>query len=989
MVRPHVVARTLRRRILHPLVLLAAAWVLSGCSRSEATSNVTPFVGTWSYRWGDSPRLPNGELAWTRSDDGLAWPSMSSWGTPPGRNQNQFLWMRTQIPNTGNVGPILYVRGVDQIFEAYLDGALVYRFGSFEGPNALRFLGYKSHYLPLGDHAGGKTLTLRIHSTHVNIGLFGETLIGAPMALVTTEVQRDIPKLAMGIVTLSIGVFALVLFLVRRKERGYLQYGLLALAMGVYFTAVSPSRQMIVDAPLGWLYIELFSLYLLGGFLAAYVEEILGAGFLGMVRWLKRAFFVYTGLAAFLVATGLVPILKTLLPNQIMLLVASLVLTTHAVHSAWLGRQNARIFMVGFAAAASAGVYDLLGAIGILSRANLPIGHFGFFVFTVAMGLIWAGRFLEVQDRVRQYSTVLGLSLASARVLEPGQQARVALDELLRLLKANRAFLFLTEPEGTERAGKLELRAVREAVDRPLKDQALSLAGATFRADILERVRLERKPLIVSEASGHRRNAMAAPLLVRNELVGALYLESGENRRPFNEADLAVLLGLGTQLSITIVTTRAVRLEVQTAIQQNRLEKQDALLAAASRMAKGDIETPIVVEENSEWADLGHALDAMRRDVGAKIKMLESKNAEVQVLNDELKRKIEERTMTLLSALLDESARPARPVLSAGSMIGDRYRIVRRLGAGAMGVVYSVERVTDGKTLAIKWLTEVKDKPSMARFIREAHILSRLDHPNLVSIVDVDATASGHLYLVMEYFAGQTLDKFQGKPVGWNLSVLRQIADGLAAVHDRGVVHRDLKPGNVLIAVDDAGQPRVKLVDFGISTLSSDEDAPAAQNEQKISSNPLDDESETLILGQRPVVGSTKIVGSDKFTVTQAGAFMGTPLYMAPELAPSLRAGKPVRPTSDMFSFGVIAYELYTGAQPFALPPIYHLLKHGRLDKPMGLRRIAGLSIGTMGLFERCLAQNPDDRPTAREIAEVIRAELLGGRVSNKPPKTA
>ena len=199
-------------------------------------------------------------------------------------------------------------------------------------------------------------------------------------------------------------------------------------------------------------------------------------------------------------------------------------------------------------------------------------------------------------------------------------------------------------------------------------------------------------------------------------------------------------------------------------------------------------------------------------------------------------------------------------------------------------------------------------------------------------------------------------------------------------------MHRDLKPGNVLIAADNNEQPCVKLVDFGISTLSSAADSSAAPKEAAAPLNPLDDESETLIMGENPILVPAKATESDKFTVTQAGAFMGTPLYMAPELAPSLRAGKPVRSTSDMFSFGVIAYELLTGERPFAIPPIYHLLKHGRLDKPMGLRRIAGLSIGMMGLFERCLVQDPNERPTAREIADAIRGEVGGRRGGKRQP---
>lgn len=953
-----------------------ACLLLPGCGKTQGASDVVPFDGAWAYRWGESPRLSDGTLAWVRpDDDGGAWQSMPGLGSPPGRDGNQFLWVRTKISNTKVADPVLYVRGVDQIFEAYIDGQPVYHFGAFEGPEALKFLGYKAHYVPLGKQPEGKTLTLRIHSNHVNIGLFGETLVGPQLNLVTEVTRRDLPTLAMGIITLSIGSFVLFLFLARRQERGYLNYGLLALTTGAYFISVSPSRQLIIDAPLGWLHAELFSLYFMGGFLVTYVEQLFGSGYGGMIRWLKRALFGYAALAVAVVAIGVVPVLQTLLPNQILLLLASLVLSIHIARVAWQGLSDARTFAVGLITVLGAGAYDLLGALGILSRANLPIGHLGFFVFNLAMGLILARRFVQVQDRLGQYSTVLGLSLASARVLEPGQQAQVALDELLRLLKARRALLFLVEPEGSERAGQLELRAAREVhagMSVPMKQTE---EASALRWEVIKCVQAERKPLITSTIENKtRRNAMAAPLVVRDELVGVLYLEGAGDRQPFDEADLSILLGLGTQLSITIVTTRAVRLELQTAIQKNRLEKQDALLAAASRMAKGDIETPIVVDADSELADLGLALDEMRQDVRSKIQMLEAKNTEVQVLNDELRRKIEDRTLTLLSSLVGETNQNPLPRLQPGAKIGNRYQIGKKLGAGAMGVVYAAERTSDGKPLAIKLLMEVKDKPSIARFIREAHILARLGHPNLVSIFDVDITPEGQLYLVMEFFDGQTLDKHKNKPVAWSLFVLQQIAEGLDAVHASGVVHRDLKPANVLVALDSHGQPRVKLVDFGVSTLVRE----GGTNEPAVR-EPLvsyGDEKETAIIAPPNAAACKTPSGSEKFQLTQTGALVGTPIYMAPELAPSQRKTHDVRPSSDLFSVGVVAYEMLTGTRPFAVPPVFLFAANARLDLPLGLRDVPGLSRQLVKTLERCLSHRPDDRPSARELAEILSSEL-------------
>lgn len=957
-------------------ILIANLLALSGCAQPGTDANASPqvssYAGAWQYRWGDSPRGQDGDgtLVWTAADDSPQWQDLPNMGSPPGRDARTSVWLRTRLVFQDIDEPTLYLRGVDQIFEAYLDGTLVYRFGEFEGPNAHRFLGYKAHYIPLGDAARGKTLTLRIYSDHVNIGLFGEPLIGTRADLLTTVTRRDLPTLAMGCIMVSIGTFVFLLFLARRKERGYLTYSLLALTLGAYFTSSSPTRQLIADAPLAWVHAELFFLYLTGGMLTAYVGHVFGRGWRGLIRWLEIAFFAYAALATFLVATGLVPVLKTLLPNQILLLLAVCVLTVRVIRGVYSGSPDARIFSVGFLAASGAGTYDVLGAMGVLSRTNLPVGHIGIFVFTLAMGLILARRFLEVQERLGQYSTVLGLSLASARVLEPGQQAQIALGELLRLLKGKRALLFLAKSEGSERPGELELRAMRDVSQQAggQREVSQSLEGLSLRMDVLEKVRSTQKPLVTSQSGTKRRSAMAAPLLIRDELVGVVYLEADDSRRAFDDADLAVLLGLGTQLSITIVTTRAVRLELQSALQKGRIERQSALLDAASRMAKGDVETPIVVDPDSDLVDLGRALDEMRCDVRAKIQMLEARNIDVQVLNDELRRKIEERTMKLLMALMAEDAKPPPALRKQGTMIGDRYRIERKLGQGAMGVVYDVERTTDGRHLAIKLLTEVKDKPSVARFIREANILARLDHPNLVSIFDVDVTPDGQLFIVMELFAGKTLEKYKDQDVPWSLCALAQIVEGLAAVHASGVVHRDLKPSNVLVALASNGQPEIKLADFGVSTLQGYDktvDAPANTPNEA-----LGDDEKTVILDKDK--NKVQVAQHSSFDVTKSGALVGTPSYMAPELG---RRGHVVRPSSDLFGVGIMAYELLTKERPFHMPPVFLAATGRPLECPPGLRTVAGLSPAFVTLFERCLSSDPDARPTAMELVEEFHRE--------------
>jgi serine/threonine-protein kinase len=282
-----------------------------------------------------------------------------------------------------------------------------------------------------------------------------------------------------------------------------------------------------------------------------------------------------------------------------------------------------------------------------------------------------------------------------------------------------------------------------------------------------------------------------------------------------------------------------------------------------------------------------------------------------------------------------------------------------------MGVVYEVERTRDHRRLATKVLSGKSDKVAMARFVREAQILARLDHPNLISIVDVDVTGAGLLYLVMELFAGHTLLRHQEHfgDARWCLSALRQIAEGLAAVHASGVVHRDLKPSNVLVALGKDGLPRVKLADFGISTLAGDRAPFEAQRTDRHS---VPDDVETVELSRTP---------SGRVDVTRTGVVLGTPSYMGPELA---RATKTTRAASDIFSLGVMAYEILTCERAFPAPPIFLVAQGEPLPRPLGLRTVRGLAPEISVLFERCLTEDPDLRPTARNIADTLSDAGIG-----------
>ena len=220
-----------------------------------------------------------------------------------------------------------------------------------------------------------------------------------------------------------------------------------------------------------------------------------------------------------------------------------------------------------------------------------------------------------------------------------------------------------------------------------------------------------------------------------------------------------------------------------------------------------------------------------------------------------------------------------------GTVINDRYKILEIVGTGGMGSVYLAEHEILRKKVAIKILhyEQSRRKDTVERFKREAIAASNIGQDNIVDVTDFGYTEEGNAYFVMEYVEGRSLaDVIKEKhvlPLEFAVSVASQIAIALYAAHGKGIIHRDLKPENILLTTKDGNYPFVKIVDFGISKILQDDVKP-------------DERLRTL---------------------TKSGAIFGTPEYMSPEQA----AGNSVEPASDIYSLGVIMYEMLTGRLPF------------------------------------------------------------------------
>jgi serine/threonine-protein kinase len=266
--------------------------------------------------------------------------------------------------------------------------------------------------------------------------------------------------------------------------------------------------------------------------------------------------------------------------------------------------------------------------------------------------------------------------------------------------------------------------------------------------------------------------------------------------------------------------------------------------------------------------------------------------------------------------------------MSPGARFDARYEIVRPLGEGGMGAVFEVKRVTDGQSLALKIVTGPISRANTQRFAREAEIGARLRHPNLVPIVDVGIAAHGAPFLVMELIKGTSLEEHRDRfgDETWARPILLQIARGLSALHAAKVVHRDLKPGNVLLSGDEPSLARI--ADFGISRLN-----------------------EVAVDGCAAT--AAKLTGTN--------AMLGTPFYMAPELA----HGRAADTATDIFAFGIVAYEMLTGRGPFAMPPVIVAMAGHELPPPAAI---------ACEVVLRCMCSDPRARPAAQELVDALSA---------------
>ena len=283
---------------------------------------------------------------------------------------------------------------------------------------------------------------------------------------------------------------------------------------------------------------------------------------------------------------------------------------------------------------------------------------------------------------------------------------------------------------------------------------------------------------------------------------------------------------------------------------------------------------------------------------------------------------------------------PIDPLI--GHTLDGKYRIEHQLGVGGMGTVYRARHVIIDRAVAVKVLNQrlFEDESARVRFHREARAAGRLQHLNAVAVTDFGQTEEGYVYIVMELLEGRNLRGILAKEAPLEtaraVSLMLQASAAVAAAHDAGVIHRDLKPGNIFVTQGADSPSVVKVLDFGIAKLAAET---------------LDDDEPN--------------------TLTQVGAMIGTPRYMSPEQC----TGQELTPAADVYSLGVILYEMLTGMVPFSGSSPLAIAVKQTSEYPRPPKEIvAAIPDDLENVVLHALEKNPQDRPAN---AAAFRAELL------------
>lgn len=587
------------QRVLRSLSLLFV-FLLFGCGKVQG--KIEQLSTGWEYRWGDGGG--SGLPSWLAPAEQASaeWKPFSPPGSPPDRAGRQWMWNRVRLPDAlPGKSLALYVVGVDIAMEVYAEGRLLHRFGSFpEGGRGGRLEGWPYHIVRLPPTAAGKPILFRIWSNHYNIGLLSTPLLGDAGVFLLDVLQNSSSLLMVAALLAFVALLALAAFFVRRRNPEYFFFGSYALGLAAYMTARMPVKQVVFHAPWFWVHVEFFGLFICTASFVATVDLTLGPVWRNFTRRMWQIMFAYAIGAIVLSVSGVVPLLATLQPYQVLLTLFSLVLMTSIVVRAVRRNVEARILLVGFLGMITATALDVAISLRLFLvelQGRLAFIPWGATCVVVALGFIFIRRLVHIH----RYNLLMRRQLET--ILRGTREMGEARERLAAVAKATEyvrdgisveagceVILTLLEPHPVQEV-RLLPEAAAERVLRPCEPPAH-----------LERLRAGNSPFL----SAH--GALVVPVRWGSNLAALTFAGYQGNAIPDEERRFVETLA--TSLSVALSNIDFMEDSLRKAALERELETaalvQSAFLPRSSELPGVALRTSYLSAESTGGDWYGH-----------------------------------------------------------------------------------------------------------------------------------------------------------------------------------------------------------------------------------------------------------------------------------------------------------------------------------------------------------------------------------------------
>ena len=381
-------------------------------SNSFAAEKPLSLEQGWEYRWGDSPMSAEGVPVWTVEPESASdWHAIDFPSNPPDRSGKQHVWYRLVLPDlSGYLDPVLYIYSIDLIAQVYLEDQLVYQFGEFDDQGRGQFAGWPWHMISLPKDAGGKTLYFRIYSDYTDIGLWGEISLFERADLLLEILNNSFKSLISSIAAFLIALLAFTLAILKGQRRRVLSIGLFSLASAGMLLGESQARQLLLDAPLFWVYLAAGSYY----FLPVAMGILLAPGFKGASRqWMTRIWqlhLLYLAIAIGLSLLGWINLSITYPVFDGLFALTLLITFILIVKNIWHMPFVDKYIVVAYVVLALLLLEDMAVAHGFLDWKRVPVSY-GILLFSATIVLISVLYFSYLQVKLRMLNESLELKV--------------------------------------------------------------------------------------------------------------------------------------------------------------------------------------------------------------------------------------------------------------------------------------------------------------------------------------------------------------------------------------------------------------------------------------------------------------------------------------------------------------------------------------------------------------------------------------------------